>query len=1083
MRVMSLVAVLLLLSSAAFGQAMDGNLVGGVRDGSGGALSQAKVELQNVATGVTYTTSSSEIGAYRLNNLPPGSYKLTASLAGFATTTMENVVVEANRQSTVNLTLELGTVTTVVEVRAAGATIDTTTANVTTSFTSRQALQLPITGIGTGTTNLGVINLSLLGAGVTSSGGVGYGTGPSIGGQRPTNNNFMVDGVDNNNRSVTGPQANPSNEAVAEFSLQQNQFSVEFGQSTGGQFNTILRSGGNELHGSIYEYFQNRNLNAVDQSFKRQGIRDNPRLDQNRLGATVGGPILKNRWFYFGNFEYNPLGQASTSPGAVFAPTAEGIRRIEGLSGISRRNLDVFKQFVPVAGSQFESRAVPVAGASIPVGILNLAGPSFANSYNYAISSDYNISDRDQLRARYVYNRTGTLETRVPLPEFFTPIKLSFHLASLSEFHTFAPNLTNEFRLGYTRRVDDRPVGNQGFPGLDAFPNLQFNDLSLIIGPFGSYPQSSRNNTIQLVNNVNWIRGRHSIKFGYDGRQVNISSFFVQRQRGDYIYTTLERYLQDITPEFGQRSVGGFPFVGNLISHYTFFKDEIQLRDNLTVNLGLRYEFVDVPTGAKQQSLNALSSVPGVLELRSPQPTKKDFAPRVGVAWSPGRQGKTSIRAGFGLGYDQVYQNLGINSLPPQFFTTIDAHIDRPGQSSFLGSGAIAGTVAPITSPARARLLTSSFIPDQLRPYSLQWNLGVQRVMQNDYTVEIRYLGSRGVHLPFQVQMNRPAGVVSAERSLPTFLQRPSQAELDRLPLTLNDLPLGAARSPLVQAGFTSTITTFLPQGNSSYHGLAAQVTRRFARGLQYTGAYTWSHNIDDSTAALFSTILTPRRPQDFENLRPERSSSALDHRHRFTMSWVYETPWMKTGRAWWEKNLIGNWLFSGTYTSETGTWATPRSAVDSNRNGDNAGDRAIINPAGDPRRGSAVTALTNSSRAIVGYLANDSSARYIVAGAGAFPTAGRNTVRLPMINNFDVGLGKRFNIGETKLVEFRAEFYNAFNHPQYTAGFPNVANLRNRTAAAETSMLIPGNAIFLRPDLAFQSNSRGGQLTLRFQF
>ncbi len=1068
---------------AALGQAMDGNLLGTIFDATGATLAGARVELQNVATGVSHSAKTSEIGVYRFLNIPQGSYKLTASAAGFNTEVLDNVMIETNRQGTVNLTLEVGTVTTAVEVEAAAVSIDTTTANLTTSYTGRQALQLPLTGFGAGTTNLGVINLSLLSAGVSSSGGVGYGTGPSVGGQRPTNNNFMIEGVDNNNRSVTGPQANLSNEAVAEFSMQQNQFSVEFGHSTGGQFNTTLRTGGNELHGSFYEYFQNRNLNALDESFRRQGIMSHPRLDQNRLGGAVGGPILKNRWFYFGNFEYNPVGEAASSAGAVFAPTAEGLRQIESLSGLSRRNLDVFKQFVPVAGAQFQSRSITVGERSIPIGILNTTGPAFANHYNYAISSDYNISSQDQLRARYVYNRSGTVETRVSLPEFFSPVKLSNHLASLSEFHTFAPNLLNEFRLGYVRRVDDRPVGSQNIAGLDSFPNLQFNDLSLNIGPFGSYPQGNRNNTIQLVDNVSWTKGRHSIKFGYDGRKLNISSVFVQRQRGDYTYTTLDRYLRDITPEFGQRSVGGFPFVGNLLSHYTFFHDEIRLRDNLTVTLGLRYEYVDVPTGAKQQSLNAISSVPGVLEFRSPRPTKKDFVPRLGIAWSPGRDGKTSIRAGFGMAYDQVYQNLGGNSLPPQFFTTIDAHIDRPNQPNFLASGAIPGTSAPITDAARARRLTSSFIPDQTRPYSLQWNIGAQRVWRRDYTAEVRYLGSRGVHLPFQVQMNRPAGVVSPQRSLPTYLQRPTQAELDGLSLTLTDLPLGAPRSPLVQAGFTTTITTFMPWGNSIYHGLATQLTRRFSRGLQFVGAYTWSHNIDDSTAALFSSVLTPRRPQDFDNVRPERASSALDHRHRLTMAGVYETPWLKSSSQWAIRNLLGNWTMTGSYTAETGSWATLRSAVDSNRNGDNAGDRTILNATGDPRRGSAVTALRNSRNAVVGYLANDASAGYIVAGDGVFPTAGRNTVRLPAISNFGLSAGKRIQITERKLVEFRAEFYNAFNHPQFTAGHPGVANLRNRTNAAETSMLIPGNAIFLRPDLAFQSNARIGQLVLRVQF
>ncbi len=365
LKLLRLLAVSLLTSLALFSQAMDGNLVGLVRDSSGASLSGASLELENTATGIKTVVKADDSGQYRFNNLPPGPYLLTAAQSGFTTTRL-NLVIEANRQATVNVQLEVGSVQTSVEVREAAAAIDTTTANLSNSFNSRQALMLPVTGLGSGQTNLGVINLSLLSAGVASSGGVGYGTGPSVGGQRPTNNNFMIEGVDNNNRSVTGPQTNVSNEAVSEFSLQQNHFSVEFGHSTGGQFNTLLKTGSNELHGAAYEYFQNRSLNAVDESFKRQGITSNPRFDQNRVGGSLGGPAIRNKWFYFGNYEYNPTGQAATSPGAVFAPTADGMRTIETLAGVSKRNLDLFKQYVPVAAAQSGTQTTSVAAWSRP---------------------------------------------------------------------------------------------------------------------------------------------------------------------------------------------------------------------------------------------------------------------------------------------------------------------------------------------------------------------------------------------------------------------------------------------------------------------------------------------------------------------------------------------------------------------------------------------------------------------------------------------------------------------------------------------------------------------------------------------
>lgn len=761
---------------------------------------------------------------------------------------------------------------------------------------------------------------------------------------------------------------------------------------------------------------------------------------------------------------------------------------------MSQRNLAQFRQFVPAAATQDGSRTVTVAGQAIPIGAFQSVGPSYQNDLQYTVSSDYNLSQNDLFRARYAYGRTSSINTvGVTLPEFFTPTKSTRHVANFTYLKTLSPALTNETRAGYNRIAQGFPIGDQQWPGLDVFPNVTMLDLGLQIGPSGNYPQSYTSNTIQLVNNTNWYKGRHTLKFGYDGRKINGSNFFVQRLRGDYVYNSLDRYMRDITPEFGQRSAGGFPFVANLLSHYLYATDEWRLRPNLTVTMGIRWEKVGVPAGAKSQSVNSLASVPGVLEIGAPGNRSDEFAPRLGVAWSPGKDGKLSLRAGFGMGYDQVYQNLGVNSLPPQYFTTIDGHIERADQPNFLGSGGVRAEARPITNPATARALTSSFIPFQDRPYSLQWNLGAQRVYGKDYTVEVRYLGTRGLRLPFQVQLNRPASVLGLDRQLPMFSARPTPEQLDALPLTLASFPLPTANpaNRFQAAGFTSTITSFQQWGQSTYHGLALQLNKRFSNGLQYMASYTWSHNIDDATAALFSTVTTPRRPQDFNNLRPERASSALDHRHRLTVAPVYEVQWMKGSTNWFAKNLLGNWVISGVMTFQTGSWATIRSAQDANRNGDNAGDRTVLNPSGTANAGSAVTPLCRSSVAAcgfgnantVGYLINNPNARYIQAGPGVYPTAGRNTVRMPMINNLDLTFGKRFDISESMKIEFRGEFYNATNTAQFVPGFPNVANARSRTGASETSMLIAGNPIFLRPDLAFQSNARTGQLVMRFTF
>ncbi len=350
-----------------------------------------------------------------------------------------------------------------------------------------------------------------------------------------------------------------------------------------------------------------------------------------------------------------------------------------------------------------------------------------------------------------------------------------------------------------------------------------------------------------------------------------------------------------------------------------------------------------------------------------------------------------------------------------------------------------------------------------------------------NYTIEARYMGTRGVHLLTQNQLNRISRV-TLNRSLPTYMNAPSQAELDALTLTLPQIQARSSYEPRYAAGgFTgSNITAFMPWGNSNYHGLALQLNRRFARGFQVVGAYTWSHNIDDSTATHFSTYLTPRRPQSFEDMRVERASSALDRRQRFTLNAIWETPWLKNSNSWVAKNLVGNWRIVGTYTAETGEPVTPQSGIDSNLNGD-AVDRTVINQFGDANRGSDAIALRNSAGAIVAYQALDPTARYIKAGLGVYPNAGRNTLLMPGINNFDFSIGKRFNFTERTAIEFRSDFANAFNHPQYTAGYVNSVRLTSQTT--NRTFLIPSNPQFASWSENFPSNARSIQFALRFIF
>jgi hypothetical protein len=1078
------IAACVLLCSASMlpGQAISGDLVGTVQDASGSGVANASVDALNPATNLKSTTRSGGNGEYRFTNLPAGQYNLEAAAAGFSHASLKGVLVEVNKVATLNLVLQVGQLATTVDVSDAAAVIDTTSATIGSSFDARESRDLPVTSIG-----LGALNLSLLNAGVASNGGLNVGRGPSVGGQRPRNNNFTIEGVDNNYKSVTGAMLVVSNDATEEFTLLQNQFSSEFGHSSGGQFNVIVKSGTNNVHGSAYEYFQNRNLNAIDQLFANSGTLTKTRYDQNRVGGTIGGPIVRNKLFFFGNYEYNPVGQ-STTPGEILAPTAKGYATLAGIPGLSQTNLSVLKQYVSPASTAVANAAqFPlVAGIPIEVGQLSVVAPNYQNTYDAVASADYNASSSDQVRLRYVYNRSVTLDHRANLPVFFQVEPTSSYLATISEYHNFTPALTNELRLGFNRYISTTPAGNFKFPGLDSFPNLQFADLGgLQVGPDTVAPQSSSQNTYQLTDNITWTKGSHTLQFGFDGRRAIAPTNFVQHARGDYEYSTLDRYLRDIAPDqFGQRTLGNSTYYGNDWSFYGYATDTWRIRPNFTLNAGLRYEYTSVPFSDRLQTLNAAQSVPGVLVFNAPTAQTKNFAPRVGLAWSPGKSGTTSIRAGFGMAYDVIYDNIGVNSLPPQFVTTID--VSKSNAASFLANGGILPTAqGTVRTVSQLRAATASFIPDQKLPYSLQWNLGVQHVFAKDYTFEARYLATRGVHLNVQTRPGIVAPVTAAN-SLPTYLQTPTQATLNALPLTFDQLNNLPNLSPaFAAAGFTNgALVEEAPLGNSSYHGMALQLNRRFSNGLQFIAAYTWSHLIDDSTADFFTTLLTPRRPEDFQNLSIDKSSSALDHRHRLTFAAVYDVPLFRKSNPF-VKNVLGNWSLAPIFTYESPEYVTVLSQTDSNLNGDPFADRAIVNPAGRDGVGSGVTALTNSSNQVVAYLAQNPNARYIQAGPGAYANGGRNTLAGRPIDNIDLNLLKNFAAGERAKIQFSAQFFNVLNHAQFVPG--SVNRVDNPTSANiggnVFNYLTPGNPIFNNPEAVFSSNPRNIQLALKILF
>lgn len=549
--------------------------------------------------------------------------------------------------------------------------------------------------------------------------------------------------------------------------------------------------------------------------------------------------------------------------------------------------------------------------------------------------------------------------------------------------------------------------------------------------------------------------------------------------------------------------------------------DNWRIRPNLTLNLGVRYEYTTVPYSERLQALNAIASVPGLINFASPQAPTNDFAPRIGIAWSPGTSGRTSIRAGFSEAFDVLFDNLGLLTVPPEIGTTNDCAPNfgtYPCPTPFLAGGAIlpgTGGLNTFTDPLDARANTGAFLPiNQKLPKSIEWSLGIQHTFWNDYTVEVRYLGTRGIHLPTQIQLDKQPKV-SSTLNLPTYLTAPDQATLDASTVDLATIKAQSALVPAyAAAGFGATITSYQPWSTSTYHGLAIQVTKRFTHGLQFVGAYTYSHLIDDATAEVFSTVISPRRPQNSQDLSADRSNSILDHRHRLTFAAVYDEPFFRNS-SWFLKNTLGNWEFAPIYTYQSGQWATAQSGVDANLNGDAAPDRDIYNPSGVSGLASDVVPLCNSTVAscpltlaaanshpagVVGYLAlptpSGQLGKYIQAGYGTIANIGRNTLQLAPINDIDLTALKRFTITERFKVEFQAQAFNLLNHPQYVGGYLNDIQPLGFTGS-ERNVLLPNPVInvnnvptytsptgsFNTPSTKFASNARALQLALKIYF
>jgi len=574
------------------------------------------------------------------------------------------------------------------------------------------------------------------------------------------------------------------------------------------------------------------------------------------------------------------------------------------------------------------------------------------------------------------------------------------------------------------------------------------------------------------------------------------------------------------------RGAGSGFVADNYDALYWFVQDDWKLTRRLTLNLGLRYEYNGVPRDEGKQALNSIANDPALgMIFRKPNSDKNNFGPHIGFAWDPTGSGKWAIRGGGQIAYDVVPNNFAINSLPPQLQTeqkpSVTCALATPpawcatGQG-FLAGGGLEQVNVPPTTQAAARAATSSLIPDQIAPKVITWSLGVQHELFRNSSLEVRYVGTRGISLPVQMRLNSasafdpnvPGGGITA---LPTYLNASDVPKTVVAPASTLQSFDNFNTQPLSGAGFLGDVTTFPPAGSNTYHGGSADFQHRFTNGLCFRTNYTFSKNIDNATNELFSSYVNPRRAQDGYDFAADRGRSALDITHKFAITWVYDLPNVHTENGI-IRTLAHGWQWNGSYLAESGQPVTALSGVDSNDNGDAAGDRTIFNPAGVGLTGTAVNAICNAGPGgatsivgvdpnspvgawqcgsendanVVGYVAINPSARFVQAGVGSKANVGRNTINTPGLNIWNMGLFKDTKITERFALQFRAETYDTFNHRNFSIGLPT-----NNGALDQANNTNPLNAgyIFVTATGTFLNNkifnggSRTMQLGLRLQW
>ncbi len=1094
---------LFLATSELWAQTSRGTVTGLVTDPTNAAVPGAAVELRSTQTGVTRQTNTNEAGLYRFDAVDLGSYEVTVRAQGFKTQVTRGFEVQAGQTAGVDARLELGETQVTVEVVENAILLQTEAAVRGGNVNAQQITELPFA-----IRNPTELALNLPGVSTNR-----FGRGDTtyiVNGARNRSNNFLLDGTENNDISVTGQGFQLTNpDAVAEVAVQTSNFDAEFGRAGGAVLNVVTRSGSNHFHGTASALLDATyddaitNTQALSEDVQRRG-RPLPGTEQ-WFAGTLGGPVIRDRTFFFGSYQERRQNSQSSQQVTTLSPRGRAALNALYPRG-SNRQADLFNDVSQAAGdatSQFFPVALGNGRPDLEFGSLVFPYAQTRTDRQWVMRGDHRLAESDQLSVRYATDR----DTRpvggetTSFPGFFTSQDNTYHNALIAETHVFSPALTNEARLSYNRIALEFPL-DPANPLGKTIPEYRIAGITsagvFAIGVTSIFPQGRIANNYVLQDTVTWLRGKHTLRAGFDLLSQRSRQFAPIIERGRLTYgasagfTGFANFLDDFGGVSGaaEKTFGNAAYYPELFRQAYFFQDRWRPAPSLTLSLGLRYEDFGTPINSvRTAAWSGLFNVDPVTfdgPYRQPnkvQPDHNNFSPMAGLAWSPsfdeGWLGKvvgrnrSVFRLGYGIGYDVFFNNIASNaqgSAPNVVATTTVSLADAANPRGLPNLTRAIPAAPREVLPIDAQTL----VPGNLvNPYYQHWSAGLQRELPGDLIVDLSYVGSKGTKLFLNEQLNPtvPPGLRITPRTSTPIPASRLQPRLDVLQGSRNIRTNG---------------------GDSNYHAFQTLVTRRLARGLMGTASYTWSKLIDNGGDVFSITQVNqtqnPAVPAFFAGgLRFDRSVSVYDRTQRAVFAFVYDLPWMHQQRGPLGR-VLGGWQVSPLVTFESGVPLNVTNGADADGL-DGNGDRPDYNPGGQP----GVRAVP-STRSPTGYLNPDAgnapidprAAQYI--GLPAFGGAdlpartgnlGRNTLRTPGINNFDVNFLKKVRIAEGLSVELRVEFYNFFNHPQY--GYPSVSPFApgqlTSLGAIQSNVTSSPAGRFLRPEFV-----DGGGRVIRYQ-